>query len=303
MDTPPPKTAIFGATGLVGRRLFDAYRRFHSDLLGTDWQGRGGLPRLDLATPEILPPGLVESGHTWAVVAAVGSRDFGFCERHGKYARRRNVVGTLELARRLADLGLKVVFLSSDAVFNGDTGGYADDAPLSPINEYGRQKAEVERQLPRVTRGRCLILRLGRVIGVRKGDGTFLDDMAKRLISGRRVDAAHDQVFTPVLLDDLPGALAALQAADASGVFNIAGSEAWARLAIAKRLAESLGVAGGVIRSISLDDLGGDVPRPKNLSLQCRRLGLILRREVTPLSRCLDVMAANYRKAEGGIPS
>lgn len=296
MTSPvPPKTVVIGAAGLVGRRVLEAYQRSYPDLVGTDWQEREGLGRLDLAAPDPSPLRLAESGHTWALIAA-GMRDYAECEQRRADTRARNVVGTLELARRLVEMGLRVACISSDAVFDGKAGGYADDAPLNPVNEYGRQKADLERELPRVTSGRGLILRVGRVVGARKGDGTLPDEIAARLVSGRFVDAAHDQVFTPVVLDDLPRVLATLQAQNASGLFNVAGPEAWSRLDIAVRLAQGLGVDQALVRRISLDDLGDGVTRPKNLSLRCGRLRA-LGIEMTPLSRCLERVVENHRNA------
>lgn len=292
-----PKTAIIGAAGLVGHALLESFRRVHPDAVGTDWLGREGLPVLDLARPDPSPLRLAESGHTWIVITA-GLRDLVECERDKVYSRERNVVGTLALARRLAESGLKVVFFSSNAVFDGEQGGYAEDAPTRPIQEYGRQKREVELGLPEATAGRCLILRIGRVVGVRKGDGTLPDEMARRLTAGERVDAAQDQVFTPTLVDDIPPTLQALQQIDAAGVFHVAGPEAWSRLQIARRLAERLKADPSLVREIALADVPGGAIRPKNLSLRCDRLRGVSAPEMTPFSRCLEKVVENYALKE-----
>ena len=63
------------------------------------------------------------------------------CEEEKAMTRRVNVDGTLELIRQLVNEGIKPVFFSSDYVFDGDTGGYLDESPLNPINEYGHQKS------------------------------------------------------------------------------------------------------------------------------------------------------------------
>lgn len=292
----PLKTAIIGAAGVLGARLFEAYRQHYPDTVGTDWQGRQGLYRLDLANADIRPLRLTESGHTWAVIAA-GVRDFTRCEREKAYTWQCNVTGTLTLASRLSEAGLKVVFFSSDAVFSGETGDHSDDAPSSPVNEYGRQKQEVERLLPERTGGRCLILRIGRLMGVLKGDGTLPDEIARQLSSGVKVNAARDQIFTPTPVNDMPWVLEALQAVDAEGVFNVAVPEAWSRVVIARYLTAGLGVDDGLVREISLDDIADGVPRPKNVSLRCERLQRTLSLSLTSLCTCLDQVIRNYRGA------
>src|SRR5262249_54891367 len=151
-----------------------------------------------------------ESGHHYAVITAAVT-GLARCEQDREYTRARNVTGTLDLARQLAEEGVTPVFFSTDNVFDGRGGPYPDEAPTSPPNEYGAQKAEVERRLPEVCRGRCLILRLGKVFGLVRGDRTLLDEMADRLTKGQEVAAARDMVFCPVLVGDVVRAVLALE--------------------------------------------------------------------------------------------
>ena len=81
--------------------------------------------------------------------------------------------GTLELARQLAGEGVVPVFFSTDQVFDGRDGRYVDEAPANPLNEYGAQKAEVERRLPEVCGGRCLVVRLGKVFGLARATAPY----------------------------------------------------------------------------------------------------------------------------------
>jgi len=249
---------------------------------------------LDLAEPDVTSLNLAQSGHSWAVIAA-GTRDMTLCEQEKESTWRINVVGTLEVARQLSEQGIGVIFLSSDAVFDGSTGCYTDDFPPDPVNEYGRQKEEVERGLPGATSGRYLVLRLSKIVGVCKGDGTLLDEMAQQLTSGQRLRAAKDQVFTPICVDDLPAVITALQEVKARGIFNVAGPEAWDRFAVAQCLANRLGLDGRSVQEISLKDLGDELPRPERLGLQCDRLARTVSVKLTPLSKCLKMVAQNYQ--------
>ena len=161
----------------------------------------------------------------------------------------RNVDGTLELARQLAGEGVVPVFFSTDLVFDGQDGRYIDDAPTRPLNEYGAQKAEVEQRLPEVCGGRCLVIRLGKVFGLARGDGTLLDEMAGRLTKGQEVAAARDQVFSPVLVGDVVRAVLSLQAVGVTGVVNLQRPEVWSRFdlgrAVARRSAPPPRSSGG----------------------------------------------------------
>jgi dTDP-4-dehydrorhamnose reductase len=292
-----PRTAVIGAGGYLGRHLLAAYQRVYPDTLGVDVVGPW-THLLDLAAPDIRPLKLRESGYEYAIISAAVT-GLARCEQDKDYTRARNVTGTLELARQLTGEGVIPVFFSTDNVFDGREGGYTDEAPTSPVNEYGAQKAEMERRLPEVTRGRYLIPRLGKVFGLIRGDRTLLDEMAERLSRGQEVAAARDQIFCPVLVGDVVWAVLGLQEVGATGLFNVCAPEVWSRFDLALALAQALGVDPALVKGISLDDLKEPFRRTKRGDLRCRRLRAALNLEFQPMAACIAAVAKSYR--EGGL--
>jgi dTDP-4-dehydrorhamnose reductase len=290
-----PRTMVIGGRGYLGRHLLRAYQAADPDVLWTDVAARDGAHPLDLAAPDIRPLRLRESGYEYAVIAAAAT-GLARCEQDRAYTRARNVDGTLELARQLAGEGVVPVFFSTDQVFDGRDGRYADEAPANPLNEYGAQKAEVERRLPEVCGGRCLVGRLGKVFGLARGDRTLLDEMAGRLMQGQEVAAARDQVLSPVLVDDVVRAVLALQAAGVTGVVNICGPEVWSRFDLAQAVARALGAPPSLVRGISLDDLNESFRRAKRTDLLCRRLNETINLEFRPMAACITSVAEQYRE-------
>src|SRR5205823_2437610 len=150
--------------------------------------------------------------------------------------------GTLELVRQLWERDIVPIFLSSDYVFDGKrTDGYDDKAPVSPGTEYGRQKAAVEKFLAESGRSH-LVLRLSKVFGLEKGDGTLLDEMAASLMSGRPVAAARDQVFCPTWVVDLVKAIMEVQVRGLRGIVNLCSPQPWSRYELARVVARTLRV-------------------------------------------------------------
>lgn len=290
----PPKTAVVGAHGFAGRFLFEAYRKFHPDTIGTDWKSRGGFFHLDLAAPKIADLHLREAGVSWVAIPA-SIRSFEACEKQPEFTWKRNVEGTLDLARQILEQGIKIAYFSSDGVFDGKSGGYSENDPVGPVNEYGRQKVAVERELLKMTKGQCLILRVSKIIGVQKGDGTLLDHIAQSLVEGKTVLAARDQIFSSVLVNDIPKAVLALQVANAEGIFHVAGPEALSRFTIAQKMAAQLHASEKLIRPISLDDIKDGIPRPKDLSVQCERLRKFIGFPMTSMSECINQVAIQYQ--------
>lgn len=269
------KTAVIGASGYVGRRLLAAYREGFPDAVGTSFSAKTpGLIPFDIRRPDVAALRLEEAAHE-AVLISSAKPNIAFCEKNRDDAYAVNVTGTLELARRLGRTRLKVIFLSSDYVFDGRTGGYDDGAPTSPSTEYGRQKALVEKELPSLVKD-PLILRLSKIYGVQKGDGTLLDEMAASFAAKKPARAARDQAFCPTNADDLARLALAAQDAGASGVVNLCNPRRWTRYDIAAALAKAMGAAPALVEPISLHDIPALAGRPLDTSMKCSRLSALV---------------------------
>lgn len=195
-------TVVFGATGFIGSHLLAGLRGAGINTVGVARRPLRGMYPLDLAVPETSSLPLMENRVTTAIIAAAVP-GVATCERDPAMSRSVNVEGTVMLARQLADSGIRVIALSSDYVFDGRSGNYSESAPVNPLNEYGRQKAEMESRLLETCRGNILILRLSKVFDTVKGSGTLLDEMAAKMLRGTPVPAASDQVFCPTSVHDL----------------------------------------------------------------------------------------------------
>jgi dTDP-4-dehydrorhamnose reductase len=287
------KTAVIGASGFIGRHLLADIRREYPDAVGTACtRPAPGLAPLDLRRPVVETLRLAETGHR-AVVVAAGITDVGRCQATPDDVQVVNVTGTIEVMRQLAAAGLRVVFLSTDYVFAGDTGGYGDEYPTHPTTIYGQHKVQVEAFL-RTHVPRSLVLRLSKTFGHVKGDGTMLDEMAACLTAGRAVRAATDQVLCPTAIDDLVPAIRALITAGAAGVMNLAAPEVWSRHAVAQSLCKSLGTDMSLVEAIRLHDLPSMAFRPCNTSLRCDRLRLEAGITFRPLQHWIGHTAASW---------
>lgn len=291
----PPRTAVLCADGFLGQHLLEAYRVRGLDPIGTTRRaGCGGrLAHFDLAQPDVGRLRLAEAGCRQAVIAGAIA-NIGRCQREPERARAVNVEGTLSAAAQLAAAGVRPIVFSSDYVFDGMTGGYDDDAPRGPLNVYGATKAELERRLPEATAGNYLLIRLSKVFGETRGDGTLLDEMAARLRAGLDVAAASDQVFCPTHVADVVEAVVRLQAAGATGLFNVCSPQRWSRYDVAVAMAHALGVGTQRVRRISLVELNEDFARPRRTDMVCRRLSRTVSVRFRPLSKCLAVVASQY---------
>ncbi|MCB1110522.1 MAG: SDR family oxidoreductase [Chlamydiia bacterium] len=253
---------VIGSGGFIGRHLV---KTFNAQVY-THYRRAPFL--LDLKAPSLESLPIKECTH--AIIAA-GCADINACTRLPEETHLINVKGTLELTKQCIEKGLFPVLFSTDYVFDGQAGDYTEESPLSPINVYGKQKAELEKCVTEITGGNHLILRLSKIYSTEKGSKTLIDEMVQHLIEGRPIRAAVDQVFCPLHVEDLMQCIKLLLEKGERGLFNCGGREKLSRYDLALKVAQALGVSEALVEPISLDHLEGS-PRPKATALSSDKL-------------------------------
>ena len=289
-----PVAAIFGAAGFIGRNLLSKFSENNPRTVGVARNAGNGLLSLDLLNPDVSLLELKRRGVSHAVIAA-GASKIAACEEDPVSTRKVNTQGTVELATQLCDQGIKVIALSSDYVFDGTTGHYGEASPVSPVNEYGRQKAEMEKLLLKIGGENVLILRLSKVFDMIKGSRTLLDEMAGMLTRGETVSVARDQFFCPVWVNDVVNVIGRLMDTDANGVMHLCAPQKISRFELARNIAETFGVNPNLVKSISLRNLGENFLRPLDTSMVCDRLGHYVKYAFKDIHECIKRLALNYR--------
>ena len=132
------KVLITGASGFVGSRLARAMGKGYELLTPTHHE-------FDITSPEAIRQ-YMEHHRPEAIVHLAAISNTGYCEEHPEESYRVNVVGVENLARVAAEMGCKLVFFSSDQVYNGnlELGLLSESLPVAPENHYGRHKLLAE---------------------------------------------------------------------------------------------------------------------------------------------------------------
>ena len=197
------------------------------------------------------------------------------CEAEPEKAMRVNRDAPAAAALAAAKQGAPLVFYSSEYVFDGERGGYDEDAAPSPTSVYGRSKLEGE-QAVREANPRAVVLRASVVYGPERQGKNFVAQLRRRLGAGETMAVPMDQVSCPTYNADLAAASVELVERAFSGVFHVVGPEAMDRASFARLACEVFELDPRGVRSVTTAELGQPAPRPLQGALRTDRVRALL---------------------------
>ncbi len=216
------KLLVAGAAGMLGHDLLLAGERAGHELVGLD------LPELDITDPASVQAAFERVGPDAALNLAAWT-DVDGAETHREQAHAVNADGAGNLARVAAALGVALVHVSTDYVFDGvaplDTAGtprpYVESDPTGPRSVYGSTKLEGEKQVLAAS-PRHTVARSAWLFGV--GGRNFVATMLGLAQEHEAVQVVTDQVGCPTWTGHLAPALIGLIERDVAGLVHLAGS-------------------------------------------------------------------------------
>jgi dTDP-4-dehydrorhamnose reductase len=262
------KVLVIGGTGLVGNALVRAWTRQGADVAGATYHCHASSSFLQLDMQDEPRVRELLGRFRPAVVAVPAANPFvDYCELHPAETRKINVDGTLNVARACRDRGARMIFYSSDYVYDGAAGVYTEEDPPCPINEYGRQKAETERGVLAAD-PRNLVIRTSGAYGWQWEPKNFVLQIRAKLSAGQAMNVADDVRYNPTYAENLAEITAALVEAGAAGIFHVVGAEEIMRYEFARRVARAFGLDAGLLTPRPMSALASPTPRPKESSLR-----------------------------------
>lgn len=266
------KVLVIGANGFTGRRLLDDLSRnenyavtgcsLHDDIA----PGSGNyhfitadisrMPEQSALFREVRPDVVINA-------AALSVPDY--CETHREEAEIINVTAVGQLAFRCEASSARLIHLSTDFVFSGDSGGlYAEEDTPAPVNFYGLTKWKGESRVTELC-SNYAIARVAVVYGaaVPGQHSNILQLVADRLRNNEVIRVVSDQWRTPTYVGDVSQGIEKLIEHPNSGIYHICGSECLTISDIAYRVADALNLDYSLILPIPTKQMGEAIPRPR----------------------------------------
>ena len=298
------KVMVTGASGLLGQKLVVEAAGRGFEVLPLDYvhgldTPAGPVQPVDITDPDQVGDRVRTFAPDWVVNAAAYTA-VDDSEGAREKVRAVNVEGVRHLQAACRGAGARLVALSTDYVFDGTAGPYAEDAERNPLGVYGRSKAAMEEMLE-ASGWPALVVRTmvlyGAAPGVRTNFGLWV---VKSLRAGERIRVVTDQLGNPTLASDLARLILGMAEQDGAGTFHAAGRDRVSRYEFAVRIARSFDLDPDRIEPVTTEELGQRADRPLESGLVMDRLRKDFGLEPLGLDASLERFAAEVERF-GGI--
>lgn len=290
------RALVIGASGLVGSYLMRSLG--DADVTGTCYRNQSaGFLRFDIADRSAVDQ--VIGTKPWDIVflpAAFTNVDA--CEDNKAECLRVNVEGTRTVAEVCRSRNAYIVFFSTDFIFDGTAGPYAEDARPCPVSAYGASKMECEFLVSHLCPG-SLIVRTTCVYGWEERARNFALRLIMRPPSAEPVRAPEDQVTTPTYAGDLADITVHLARLGRSGVYNVAGRTLMSRYEFARAVTKVFSLDPAGIAAVRTSELKSLAKRPLNGGLLVNKVESDLGITIPGVFQSLERMKDDKEKYSG----
>jgi dTDP-4-dehydrorhamnose reductase len=288
---PDKPILITGASGLLGANLTMEFLR----------QGRRVVPiyhthpivvtgatsaACDLTNTAEIERSLSE----WApslVIHCAAATNVDWCESHPQEAMRINAQLAGDLAAQARSVGARLVFVSTDAVFDGISGGYAETDAVRPQNWYARSKVAGEEAVLR-TMAEALVLRVNIYGWNLQAKNSLAEWVLLRLEHGDPVPGFCDTMFSPVLANDLAEWIPRLVDFGCSGVYHAGSADHTSKYDFAQEIANVFQLDVALVKETLLEASGLSAPRPRNTWLRADKITQVLGQPMPTIRQGLE---------------
>lgn len=207
-----------------------------------------------------------------------------FCEQNHELTDDLHVNSIRKISDVAKMVNSKLIFLSTDAVFNSmDKIKFNEDDKTNPINYYGKSKLSAEKIVLNSSE-QNIVLRTSVIYGWHE-KSRFTNWIISSLENSKIVDPFIDQYNTPTLVDDLVKSIQYIIEKNISGLFHATGKTCLNRYEFALIIADIFNLNQNLIKSVTKLEKKQDAPRPFNSCLDSSKLEDFLEFEFSDIKK------------------
>jgi dTDP-4-dehydrorhamnose reductase len=193
--------------------------------------------------------------------------------RNEKTAWAVNVFGTQNVVEACLKTNKKLVYISTDFVFDGTKKSYTEDEKPNPINWYAKTKYTGEKLIQN-SGLQYIIARIAYPYRAMFERNDFVRGLIEKLGKSEKLSMVWDHIMVPTFVDDIANALDILIRTEQTGIFHVVGSQKITPYDAAIKIAQEFGFDQSLIsKTTRREYFLGKAPRPFCLYLKNDKIG------------------------------
>lgn len=286
------RVLIIGASGRIGKEIYKIFnsesaKKFY-DVFGTYHSNpvnkfeKIDITNIDSVNNVIdrIKPNIII--HTAGLIYPVA------CEKNKELAWEINVIGTKNILNSCSQFKSKLVYISTDYIFDGQNNPYDELDTPNPLNYYGLTKLESEKLISLLND--YLIIRTAWVNDVEKNSSSFIMQLINSLKNNKSFTVPYDQFGSPTIPSNLSEIIYELIQQNKKGIFHVTGSTYISRFDFALKIAEFFSLDKTLIEKISTSDLNQKISRPLEVNLNLKKLKSSINTKILSLDEQLNYL-------------
>ncbi len=292
---------VTGASGLLGLNLCLEKWKTHS-IIGVD-RGKLHHTPFELIHSDLTQPGvtshLINTLHPDAIIHTAANANVDACEMDPKGTQHLNADLPGELAEACAKHSVRLVHISTDAVFDGTQDRiYTENDSPNPLGGYARTKLEGEINVL-TANPQAVVARVNFFGWSLSGTRSLAEFFFNQLSAGEQCNGFTDVFFCPMFIGDLTEVLFQMLDKNLSGLYHVTGSEALSKFDFGQRIARQFGFDLNLVIPKSVEESGLKARRSHNLRLSIHKLSTAIGTEIPGVSTGIQQF---YTQAKQGYP-
>ncbi len=295
------KLLVIGASGLLGSKLMvqAATKYAVSGSYNPEVDGKSSwrLEPLDIGSKEEVER-LFDKARPDVAILCAAMTNVDACETKPLMANRVNATGPELVARSCKKLGVRLIHISTDYVFDGaKMRRYTEDDIPRPISVYGSSKLAGERAvlatLPNAVVARPAVLYGWNPL---EDKDNFVTWVIKKMRKGEKTTLFEDQWISPTFADDLSKTLLELAERDLKGIWHVSGPDCLDRPTCGRMIAKAFGLDEGLVVPAPSASVSLPAKRPKYSCLDVTKVEKLLGRKTMSFEDGLKSMKIQESK-------
>jgi dTDP-4-dehydrorhamnose reductase len=295
------KMLITGVSGLLGNNLAYYFRK-KFNILGLYLTHPFVIEGIQIQIADLLSErsfkSIVHNFNPDILIHCASLTNVDFCETNHELTDRVNIMGTRVVVESVKETHTKLVYISSDSVYDGGKGDFQEADPVNPQNYYGLSKYKGELEV--FKKSGTLIMRTNFFGWNIQEKYSIAEWILNELSNKKQIKGFRDAFFTSIYTFDLAKILDIAIQQDLTGLFNCGSSTSLSKYEFALHIADCFNLDKDLIQPSSIADFDFRAKRGKNLTLNVSKLEKILEQKLPTITESIE---AFYRDFESGLPA